>query len=233
MHLSQTELGAKLRYSAMAVSRWERGALEPTAEVYIQFGNLAGEPECWFFWERAGLRKSDIFRLAPEAPRQVLPTPLPIEIVSAGGMKKSPAKASRLFAIPVLDVNASGPSEDGDRITDFTRLPANQLIAANADWCPNPLYTSFLRVQGNSMYPLINNGDTVAIDYSQSSAGELNGKIVIASHKKRGLTIARFRKYREIELLEPENREYDPIQINNDRNWKIVGRALWWIRRAP
>ncbi len=77
MHLSQTELGAKLRYSAMAVSRWERGALEPTAEVYIQFGNLAGEPECWFFWERAGLRKSDIFRLAPEAPGRCFQRPFP------------------------------------------------------------------------------------------------------------------------------------------------------------
>lgn len=232
LRLNQAQFGARLRYSAMAVSRWERGALEPAADVYIQLGNLAGEPDCWFFWERAGLRKADIFRLIPEGSRSIPPSPLPVEVVSAGGKPRHSSRAAKLFAIPVLDVHVSGPNEDADRIADFARVPAQQLIAAASEWCPNPLYTSCLRVQGNSMSPLINEGDTVAVDYSQASADNLNGKIVIAFHKKRGLSIARFRKYRDVELLEPENREYEPIQIGNDRNWKIVGKALWWIRRA-
>ncbi len=232
LNLSQAELGARLRYSAMAVSRWERGVLEPTAEVYIRLGNLAGEPDCWFFWERAGLRKSDLLRLLPHVSRQTAPAPVEIA-TSNQAAKKIRSKASRLFAIPVLDIHASGSGDEGDRVTDFSRLPAQELIATSATWCPNPATSACLHVEGNSMSPLIKNGDLVAFDYSQTCAEELNGEIVIASHRKRGLTISRFRKYLDVELLEPDNRDYDPIQISKDRNWRIVGKALWWIRKAP
>jgi transcriptional regulator with XRE-family HTH domain len=57
--LNQTTFGARLRYSAMAVSRWECGAQEPTADAYIRLGQLCGKPECWWFWSQAGLKSSD------------------------------------------------------------------------------------------------------------------------------------------------------------------------------
>jgi hypothetical protein len=34
-------------------------------------------------------------------------------------------------------------------------------------------------------------------------------------------------------LLESENREYVPVPVGKDRKWQIVGRVLWWIRKAP
>lgn len=61
--LNQTDFAAKLDVSAMAVSRWERAINEPPAECYIRMGILAGNPECWFFWQRAGLRKADVKRV--------------------------------------------------------------------------------------------------------------------------------------------------------------------------
>ena len=51
--VNQTDFGHKLESSAMAVSRWERGAQEPPSHSYIEIGNLAGDPMCWYFWERA------------------------------------------------------------------------------------------------------------------------------------------------------------------------------------
>lgn len=57
--LNQTTFGARLRYSAMVVSRWECGTQEPTADAYIRLGQLCGKPECWWFWSRAGLKSSD------------------------------------------------------------------------------------------------------------------------------------------------------------------------------
>ena len=233
LDLSQSELGARLHYSAMAVSRWERGALEPTADVYIRLGNLAGEPDCWFFWDRAGLKKSDLLRIVPEVSRQIMPTPHPVEIVAANGRAKVPSKIPRLFAIPLLDISASASVDDGDRVTDFSRIPALELLAVSYDWCPNPSFTACLKVHGNSMAPLIRNGNILAFDYSQIYADGLNGKIVLASHKRHGLTVARLRKFKGVEILEPENHDHEPIQISNDRNWKIVGKALWWIHRAP
>ncbi len=58
--LSQTGFAELLRVSAMAVSRWERGINEPPGEAYITLGKLAGAPDCWYFWERTGLKKSDL-----------------------------------------------------------------------------------------------------------------------------------------------------------------------------
>ncbi|GAC1431724.1 MAG: hypothetical protein NVS1B11_01320 [Terriglobales bacterium] len=54
LEMSQSELGKKLNASAMAVSRWERSVQEPPANIYIQLGNLTGDPECWYFWGRTG-----------------------------------------------------------------------------------------------------------------------------------------------------------------------------------
>lgn len=62
LDLSQTALATKLAVSAMAVSRWERGINEPPANSYIALGKLAGPHGCWFFWERAGITKTDVRR---------------------------------------------------------------------------------------------------------------------------------------------------------------------------
>src|SRR5207248_4074296 len=59
MGISQSELGKQLNSSAMAVSRWERGVQDPPANIYIQLGNITGDPECWYFWGRAGLHSGD------------------------------------------------------------------------------------------------------------------------------------------------------------------------------
>jgi len=40
-------LDAVCTYSAMAISRWERGEQEPSDRGYIELGNLAGDPGCW------------------------------------------------------------------------------------------------------------------------------------------------------------------------------------------
>ncbi|MGI9100806.1 MAG: helix-turn-helix domain-containing protein [Terriglobales bacterium] len=62
LQLSQTDFARKLDVSAMAVSRWERGINEPPANCYIILGKLAGSDGCWFFWERAGITKTDVRR---------------------------------------------------------------------------------------------------------------------------------------------------------------------------
>src|ERR1700730_19041521 len=69
LKLSQSGLGQQLQYSAMAISRWERGIQEPPADCYIKLGELAGNPDCWYFWERAGLNSSTIMRGLPERKR--------------------------------------------------------------------------------------------------------------------------------------------------------------------
>src|ERR1700758_4863005 len=66
LRLNQVELGQRLHYSPMAISRWERGEQEPTDRGYIELGNLAGDPACWYFWGRAGLQNENLLRVMPQ-----------------------------------------------------------------------------------------------------------------------------------------------------------------------
>src|SRR6266404_7737913 len=71
LQLNQTAFAHRLQISAMAVSRWERGVLEPPSHSYIEIGNLAGDPQCWYFWGRAGLHREDLMRVIPTLRQQL------------------------------------------------------------------------------------------------------------------------------------------------------------------
>src|SRR5690349_1339407 len=66
LRMTQASLAQHLRCSPMAVSRWESGHHAPPSHVYIELGNLAGDPDCWYFWARAGLRSEDLMRVLPK-----------------------------------------------------------------------------------------------------------------------------------------------------------------------
>jgi hypothetical protein len=176
----------------MTVSRWERGLLEPSADHYIQLGNLAGKTDCWFFWSRAGLSSANVMRLLPGVrPARVPSSSSPeLEPVIAGsGAKRSKAQ---LVAIPLLKVHAGTHGEVGDDLSDLDEPTADDMIAAPAQWCPNPTFTKCLRVKGHSMMPLIHDGHIVAVDSSQTDISRLDGKVVIAWHEQKGLSISPF-----------------------------------------
>jgi peptidase S24-like protein/helix-turn-helix protein len=234
--LSQAALGSRLHYSAMAVSRWEAGSQEPPARCLIQLGNLSGEPECWWFWARTGLRPADISRKLPGGRRVLQRAKFPdFEIAVAGSDKKraGDSKKIKLIAIPVLPIHAATRGQKGDDDIDLGQVSPDEMIAAPSIWCPNPAETRCLRVRGSSMTPLIEDGDIVALDSSQTDPGELNRKIVVAWHPEHGLSLSRFLRIEGLQLLESENREYEPIVFGRDRNWRLVGKVLWWIRLAP
>jgi SOS-response transcriptional repressor LexA len=231
--LSQTTFGQEVHSSAMGVSRWERGAQEPPSHSYIELGNLAGDPDCWFFWGRAGLRSEDLMRVLPKLlNRFPQPQMNNFQIVHAGTGIRKPLKP-QLVAIPLLKLTAATNGEKGDNMPVLHEAPVESVIAAPKEWCPNPTSTYSLRVRGNSMNPLIYADYILVVDSSQTNRAKLNGKIVIAWQKDAGLTVSRFRRYDHTEVLHPENREYDSITLNRKKNWKIIAKVLWWIGRAP
>src|SRR5665213_2837407 len=117
LKLSQSALGQQLQYSAMAVSRWERGIQEPPAACYIRLGEMSGLPDCWYFWERAGLKTSDVKRTALAGkslfPKSSFPD---FDIVVPGSGKKAQAKKTQVVAIPLLNVHAGAHGERGDNV---------------------------------------------------------------------------------------------------------------------
>ncbi len=231
--LSQTAFGREIHSSAMGVSRWERGAQEPPSHSYIELGNLAGDPDCWFFWGRAGLRSEDLMRVLPKL-RNRFPQPKlhNFQIVHAGTSSRNPEK-SQLVAIPLLKIVAATNGDKGDNVPILHEAPIESIIAAPQEWCPNPTSTYSLRVRGKSMNPLIYDDYILVVDSSQINRAKLDGKIVIAWHRDVGLTVSRFRRYDHTEVLHPENREYGSITLDRKNNWKIIAKVLWWIGKAP
>jgi phage repressor protein C with HTH and peptisase S24 domain len=229
LNLSQAAFGAKVRSSAMGISRWETGNQEPTASGYIELGTLAGAPFCWYFWGRAGLRAEDLMRVLPKRENRSGPINV-IKFRSAhagsGGRKLG---KSHLVAIPLLKAAVASHGGRGDSSTQLHNAPVESMIAAPIDWCPNPNSTTCLRVTGDSMRPLIYNGYILAVDTSETSLPELNGKIVIAWNKDMGLTVSRLQHFERTEVLQPENREYKSVVMNSKNKWKIVGKVLWWV----
>src|SRR5690348_3086842 len=92
--VNQSEFGHEVHSSAMGVSRWERGAQEPSSHSYIELGNLAGDPDCWFFWGRAGLSSEDLMRVMPKLrKRYEQASNGNFNIAHAGGAGKKTGKA--------------------------------------------------------------------------------------------------------------------------------------------
>lgn len=235
MGLTQSAFASRIHYSAMALSRWERGTHEPPAQAYIQIGNLIGEPDCSWFWERAGFRTSDLAKMVPEGRGVLRKAMFPdLEIVVAGNRKKGHVGIkSHLVAVPVLAAHAATYGGNGDQFQDLDDIPAQEMIAAPAMWCPHPADTTCLRVRGASMAPLINDGDIVAVDRSDTNPVDLSGKIVVTWQRENGLTLSRFLLVNGVQLLESENRDYEAVKLGKNRGWRIIGKVLWWIRHAP
>ena len=235
INISQSDLARMVNCSAMTVSRWENGQLAPTAHYYIELGKLAGKNDCWFFWELAGLQSSDVIRLLPERERkQLVASDLNLDAASAGSGAKQPVQLNQnTVPIPVLNVVAGTHGNRGDKRGNLRHIPARDVMGAPAEWCPNPAYTSLLRVRGHSMEPLIRDGDITAVDSSQTDRTQLDGKVVIVCNDDNGLCVSRLRRYPRFDILESENREYQPVVLDKKSGWRIVGRVLWWISAAP
>ena len=228
LKISQSEFGKQLNSSAMAVSRWERGVQEPPANIYIQLGNITGDPECWYFWGRAGLQSDDLMRVLPSIRSRLRKDRLPnLEIVHAGA-KPATNKKNQLVAIPVLPVVAATHGEKGDSAVSLDQARPEAMFAAPVDWCPNPAYTSCLRVRGRSMMPLVHDGYIIVVDTSQTNRRKLYGSLIVAAHKERGLVLSRLQRFDDTEVLVPENREYESIPISGP-GWRVVAKVLWWI----
>jgi phage repressor protein C with HTH and peptisase S24 domain len=233
LEINQAELARRMECSAMTISRWERGLLQPSAEHFIQLGNLGDKTEAWFFWEMAGIQAAKMIQaLGGSRNRKWLDAPY-LERARAGAAVANPDRFPPVVNLPLLKAVAGTHGVPGDRRSSLRTIPATEVVGAPEAWCPNPAYTSLLRVKGHSMEPLIRNGDILAVDSYQIEREHLYGKLVIASSEQKGLCISRLRRYDTLDVLEAENRDYEPVILSKANGWRIVGKVLWWISAAP
>lgn len=122
-------------------------------------------------------------------------------------------------AIPVLGTVPAGvPIEAIQDILGYEEIP--KIMADTGDFfC--------LRVEGNSMYPLLYSGETIVIRKQETAD---NGDIVVALVDNNDTTVKRLKKVSDGIILEAENPEYNSLyfnekQIRNEKV-KIIGKAV-------
>jgi phage repressor protein C with HTH and peptisase S24 domain len=145
------------------------------------------------------------------------------QIVTAGSGKQKLADKLQLVAVPLLKIRAASRGGNGGDVPFLHDAPVESMMAAPKDWCPHPSSTSCLRVRGQSMMPTICDGYIVAVDSSQTDRSKLEGKIVIAWNRDKGLTVSRFRTFDHTETLQPDNPQYEGTTLGSKNGkWKIV-----------
>lgn len=122
-------------------------------------------------------------------------------------------------AIPVLGTVPAGiPIEAIQDILGYEEIP--KIMADTGEFfC--------LRVEGNSMYPLLYSGETIVIRKQETAD---NGDIVVALVDNEETTVKRLKKVSDGIILEAENPEYNSLyfnekQIRNEKV-KIIGKAV-------
>ncbi len=229
LHLSQGEFARTLGVTPVAVSQWERGRKEPSTDRYIQMAKMSPGFDCWYFFEKAGLNRSDIYRLMPEIQATVLDRVekqripeikvLPAPKLKGGGPHK-PGKA-RYFALPVLkDAAAAGAPRlvDEREVESYVIVPASQAR-------PGPDWMTCIRVHGDSMEPILKEGYIVAVDSSVTDPRKLQKKMIVA-YVDGAVTIKHLDRVGKQWVLTPENKACRQQPLG--RNDRIIGRVAWW-----
>ena len=216
LHLNQAGLARLLNVSPMAVSRWERAVNEPEAAYYIHMGTLAGDPDCWYFWQRAGLPASDLKRA----------------LRKSKATKTPPAAVEELekLAVPLLGLSA-GTNGVGDNDPNVEQSAVIGKVMAPQDWSENRQSIRCLRISGEGMAPLLSDGSVVAVDVSQFDPARLGNSVVLAWHKDHGLLVRRLKKFGAAEVLVADADRSGANTLTLDRNWRILGRIVWWLSR--
>jgi transcriptional regulator with XRE-family HTH domain len=217
LRLNQAGLARLLNVSPMAVSRWERAVNEPEASFYIHMGTLSGDPDCWYFWQRAGLPASDLKR----------------------ALRKSRANKTAQIAVENLESHSvpligltAGTHNGGDNVANVEQSTVIAQLMAPASWSEHDASVRCLRLSGDGMGPIIGDGSIVAVDLSQFERDRLRNSVVLAWHKDFGLMVRRLKKLGTADVLVADADRSVSSPIPLDRNWRILGRIIWWLSRS-
>lgn len=211
-----TAIAKQLGVKPSSVSRWLRG------EIGLSFERLLLLLE-----KLAGV---DIDTLLEAGQRKYTPPILEIQKTERSKKFAKDYAFDSYIPIPLLDggVAAGPPSEVRER-----DILSWVLIYASKEWMPHdPEEYTCVYVRGLSMYPILADGDIVAIDHAEKDPKALDGKMT-AFRVDGGVTIKwlKYDEKRRVVIGVPENHEYlDHIVTlkGEEIDEGIVGKVAWW-----
>ena len=232
LKLSQVKLAARLSVSQVAVSRWEKGSREPGADICVALGRLAEGRERWYWWQRAGFSPEDYEKGLEDLSRLSPRTEVRVEVQPARGALRQQGdrlkKQPDLVGIPLLkDAAAAG----SPRLIEESQI--EDTIFGWRRQCPHPEDMVAIKIDGDSMSPVLEQGYIAVVDTAAHDAQKLIGRMVAARDPEGAVTIKWLRRVEGKLMLLPQHTSlrFQPIFLNPE--WGIVGEVVWWIGQVP
>lgn len=222
---SQAKLGERLGVSQAAVQKFENNHSRPSERTLIALGNIAGHPECWFFWHLAGL---DLELFDREMSKQTGR----VDIAESGRRGGILDRRGRVLPMPEQVKIPVLRDAAGAAIPRFlTEKQIETYLGMPAEMCPHPHHTACVRISGSSMSPVVDDGFIAAIDAFTQDIESLRGSMVAAAGPGGVVVVRWLRRSGTFDLLEPQqmSQEHPPIVLTADCGWKVIGEVIWWL----
>ena len=195
------------------------GSQGPSLSTVYELMESLGENQVWYL----------LTGKEPPAPRPE-PPPLTVQVTKNYRPVADAVESGYYVPIPLLhDTAAAGPPSE---VNEYD-IDGYALIYADRRWMPNPPenYTCIC-VKGKSMFPILDDGDIVAIDHAVKHPNAVDGSMV-AFRVNGGVTIkwCKFLEDRETVVGVPENKdELDHVVmlVGEEIDDGIVGKVRWW-----
>ena len=221
LKLSQTQFSNRMGVSQAHVSRWETGVQKPEPEHLIKLsGMLSGQVESLWFLEQVGLPSGFL-----EGDESYSPGVMPSELWAAAAEE---ARKNFLYVPLLRDPTAAGTP----RVVDENEIET--ILAVHRSFAPPGAALVALRVSGQSMSPILEDGYVVVVDTAQTEAKRLKGQIVVARSEGE-VTVKWLRAMGRSYLLVPQNvsGRYELQELKEGDGWGIVGCVLHWLGFPP
>jgi transcriptional regulator with XRE-family HTH domain len=226
--LSQSQVAERLGVSQVSVSRWEAGKDEPTGPAYIAIARLAGPQDCWYFWERVGLTQTDVMRVVPDLEQRIHSrAPIEMNLLPAKGSTSRPAGLKAVpdvVGVPLLhDAAAAGSA----RLIEQANV--DMTLALPRSWFVHPESIVAIKVEGESMSPVLESGYIAMVDTADQDPKRLLGEMVAARDPDGAVTIKWLREVegRLMLVAQHTSLRFQPIFLHP--GWGIVGKVIRWI----
>jgi transcriptional regulator with XRE-family HTH domain len=235
LKVSQAGLAERIGVSPATISRWMKGSHEPTSAAYVAMGNLAGSPEGIYFWERAGIDPANV----PDPSLRLKLSSLQVslkdfQIVAARRLSSQVlADKSTAVVLPLLDIVAYGDCIPPKPHVTLAQAEVKDVLMAPLRWCPHPEEMISMRLEGDSMLPIIPPDSIIVVDTAVIDRDQLHQKLSVFSHRDLGFKVARLQRMPSSDILVAANHRCLPVDVTDLSKWKAIGAVLWWISKDP
>jgi len=213
--LTLQQLGRAAGLSRQRLSKYEKGEHLPDLEVLVRIAGVLGESVS---------RLLDTGGIAGRMPAE-------LTLAAGGGRAEQFEAVERVenyVPVPLLrdEVAGGAPREvNEDDVEGFA-------IIYQA-WCSRPQDYTVVRVAGDSMHPVLEDGSLVAINHRQRNPRLLDGKIV--AFRKNGGATVKVCHFVQPDLVigkpaNPDSREF-VIFRGEEVNDCVIGKVEWWWGR--